>query len=509
MTSDPTNNKEGSSHGQILKSSALIGSSQVLVLLVGIVRTKILAVLLGPAGFGLMSIYMSIGELAAGIAGLGVDRSGVRQIAVSVGTGDKDRIASTAVVVKRLTFLLGLAGAAAVVVASPYISELTFGNSSYAAGVALVSLMVFCKVVTGGQTALIQGLRRISDLALLGFLGALGGAIVSVLLVYFLGQDAVAAAVVGIAAVALAVSWWYSRPSRIGMQPPESIAYRKDGSELVKLGFAFMASAILMLGTSYVVRMMIIQYDSLQAAGYYQAAWALGGMYVATILQAMGADFCPRLSANIFDHANSNRLVNEQTHVSLLLAGPGIAATLGGSAVLLALFYSSDFVAATGMLHWICFGMALRVITWPMGYIIVAQGRQTIYFLTELAWAIVNVLLSWACIVYIGLIGVGIAFFLSYVFHGVMIYPVVNRLTGFRFTSANFRLGVGYLLLTGGVLVLAETLSPWPAFAVGTVMFVLAGLYAVRSLAGLFAPDRLPAPLRTLLRFIGPTRVIQ
>ena len=48
MNSNPTNNAEGSSHGQILKSSALIGGSQVLVILVGIVRTKILAVLLGP-----------------------------------------------------------------------------------------------------------------------------------------------------------------------------------------------------------------------------------------------------------------------------------------------------------------------------------------------------------------------------------------------------------------------------------------------------------------------------
>ena len=180
------------------------------------------------------------------------------------------------------------------------------------------------------------------------------------------GNDAVAHAVVGIAAVALAVSWWYSRPSRIGLQAAKNIAFRREGIDLVKLGFAFMASAFLMLGASYVVRIMIIRYDSLQAAGYYQAAWALGGMYVGTILQAMGADFYPRLSASISDPTKVNRLVNEQTHVSLLLAGPGIAATLGGSAILLMLFYSSDFIAAAGMLHWICFGMALRVITWPM-----------------------------------------------------------------------------------------------------------------------------------------------
>ena len=94
MKSDLPNNSEGSSHGQILRSSVLIGGSQALVLLVGVARTKILAVLLGPAGFGLMSVYMAIGDLAAGIASLGVDRSGVREIAVAVGSGEEERIAS-------------------------------------------------------------------------------------------------------------------------------------------------------------------------------------------------------------------------------------------------------------------------------------------------------------------------------------------------------------------------------------------------------------------------------
>lgn len=509
MISDPTNNTEDSSHGQILKSSALIGGSQIVILLVSIVRTKVLAVLLGPAGFGLMSVYMTIGDLAASIAGLGVDRSGVRQIAVSVGTGDNDRIASTAVVVKRFSVFLGLSGAIVVAFASPYISELTFGDRSYAVGIALVSLMVFCKVVTGGQSALIQGLRRIQDLAMLGIIGAFGGAVVSILLVYFLGPGAVAHAVVGIAAVALAVSWWYSRPSRIGLQAAQNIAFRREGIDLIKLGFAFMASAFLMLGASYVVRIMIIRYDSLQAAGFYQAAWALGGMYVGTILQAMGADFYPRLSASISDPVKVNRLVNEQTHVSLLLAGPGIAATLGGSAILLMLFYSSEFIAAAGMLHWICFGMALRVITWPMGYIIVAQGRQTIFFLTELVWAVVNVLLSWVCIAYFGLVGVGIAFFLSYVFHCLMIFPIVHRLTGFRWTVTNIRLGMGYLALTAVVLVIAQWLPPWQAFAAGAIMFIVSGLYSLRSLAGLFSPDRLPRQLQAVLRILGPARTAE
>jgi antigen flippase len=45
------------SYGQILKSSALVGGSSVLNVGIGIIRTKAMAMLLGPAGFGLFGLY--------------------------------------------------------------------------------------------------------------------------------------------------------------------------------------------------------------------------------------------------------------------------------------------------------------------------------------------------------------------------------------------------------------------------------------------------------------------
>src|SRR6478672_6250576 len=69
------------SYGQILKSSALIGGSSAMNIVLGILRTKAMAVLLGPAGMGLMGLYGSIADLARTIAGMGINTSGVRQIA--------------------------------------------------------------------------------------------------------------------------------------------------------------------------------------------------------------------------------------------------------------------------------------------------------------------------------------------------------------------------------------------------------------------------------------------
>src|ERR1700720_4961352 len=84
-------------YGQILKSSALVGGSSVINIAIGIVRTKAMALLLGPAGYGLFGLYGSIANLAQSLAGMGVNSSGVRQIAAAVGSGDSAQIALTTV----------------------------------------------------------------------------------------------------------------------------------------------------------------------------------------------------------------------------------------------------------------------------------------------------------------------------------------------------------------------------------------------------------------------------
>ena len=115
---------------------------------------------------------------------MGVSQSGVRQVANAAGTCDEDRIARTAIVVRRTALVLGVAGAILLAVLAAPVSELTFARAGHAADVALLSLAVLLSVIAGGQTALLQGLRRIGDLARIGILGAVTGTLVSLPIVY-------------------------------------------------------------------------------------------------------------------------------------------------------------------------------------------------------------------------------------------------------------------------------------------------------------------------------------
>jgi len=483
---------EKETYGQILKSSALVGGASVANIGIGIVRTKAMALLLGPSGYGFFGLYGSIATLTQTIAGMGVNSSGVRQIAAAVGSGDTERIALTTIVLRRTSIVLGLIGAIVLAASSVQVSKLTFGTGQHAAAVALLSLAVFLQLVSWGQNALIQGMRRIADLAKMQVLGALFGMVLSVTLVYFWREKGVVPSLVSVALMYLIVSWWYSRRVRIQTPSLTTSQVAQEAAALLKLGAAFAATGFMTTGVAYAVRIILLRKVGFDATGYYQSAWTLGGLYVGFILQAMGADFYPRLTASAHDDAVCNRLVNEQTQVGLLLAGPGVIATLTFTPIVIGLFYSVKFLAAVGVLRWICLGATLQVITWPMGFIIVAKGRQALFFATELGWTLASLGLAWVCIKSFGLNGAGIAFFGSYIFHGFLLYPITNRLSGFRWSTTNKRTGLFVLSLIGVVFYGFYALPLVWAVCLGTVATLLVSIYSVRILLAFIPWGRLP-----------------
>lgn len=486
-------------YGQILKSSAWIGGSSVVNIAVGIVRTKAMATLLGPAGFGLMGMYDALASLVRTVASLGINSSGVRQIAEAVGSREEERVAMTVTVLRRIAVVLGVLGAVFLLVFCRPLSKLTFGNEDYGWPIALLSLAVLFRTISDGQGALIQGMRRIADLAKSSVLGTVLGTLLSIPLVYFLREEGVVPALIAVAITSLLLSWWYSRKVKIKVPHMTGSQMGREVKGLLKLGFAFMACGLMTMGAAYVVRTFVLRAVGIEAAGLYQSAWTLGGLYIGFILQAMGADFYPRLTAAANDHSECNHLVNEQAEISLLLAGPGVLATLTFASLVITLLYTPEFIAAVELLRWICLGMTLRVISWPMGFILLAKGKQGLFFWTDVAWTIVHIGLSWGCIMTFGLNGAGVAFFGSYVFHVFLIYPIVRRLTGFRWSSANTRIGLIYVPIIGLVFLGFAVLPHVLATGVGALACMVTGIYSVRVLCKLVPLERIPAPLRRLL----------
>jgi antigen flippase len=491
-----------SRYGKILRSTSLIAAASIINIALSVVRLKVLAILLGPAGIGLFGIFNVISDLTVSLVGLGVQASGVRQVAVAVSTGDQKKIARIGRVLTVTSWILGVLGAVVLLALATPISSLSFGTEARASGVMLVGLAVLFRIVAGAPTAMIQGTRRIGDLARVTVVGAVLNTLVAIPLVYFFGEAGVVPSLVAVALTSWIAAHWYAR--RI-YAPGFRLSFADFTMEtrlLLKLGVAFMVSALLMACSAFLIRIFIVQQSGVDAAGNYQAAWALGGIYVGFILQSMGADFYPRLSAVGHDNQACNRMVNEQSRISILLAGPGLMGTLAVAPLLITAFYSEQFADAVPVLRWFCLGMLLRVVAWPMGFIVLAKGDQRTFLWTEIAATLVQVGLSWVLLRTVGLVGAGVAFVGLYVWHGLLIFFIVRRMSGFHWTRENVVLMSLFVGMTIVVLAAVELLPFWPGLGVALLGTGIGCWYSLAQMVRLVPQGWIPLRLRPLVYFV-------
>jgi len=480
------------SYGQILKSSAIIGGSSLVGIVIGAVRTKAMALMLGPSGVGLLGVYTSILDLAKGIAVVGAGTSGVREIADAAGRGDSAAFSRTVLTLRRLLIISGILCLLLFVVLSGLISKASFGDAGHSTSLMVLATAVILSAVSTGQMAVVRGVRRMADLARMNIFGACYGLIISLPLIYFYRESGIVPSLVCAAAMGALASWWYGRKVQIEAVELTWPQFSQETANILKLGLVFLSIMLMSLGVAYLVRIIVVRRLGVEAAGYYQAAWTVGALYVMSILEMMGADFLPRLSAVSKSTVNCIQVVNEQVEVNMLIGGPGVIATLSFSPLVILVFYSDKFGPATEVLRWICLGMSLRVASWPMGYMLIAKNARGVVFWSELLNRSLELGLIWICIRLFGLVGAGIGFFVSCVFYWFLIYSIVRHKYGFGWSANNKRIGLIY-----GSFILAG-FSVWyllPHAVVitgGTLVTLVAGYCSLKALCALLPFERLP-----------------
>lgn len=477
------------SYSQILKASSIMGGAAAIVMLLGMVRIKFAAILIGPTGVGLNATFSATQNLIGTLAGLGLQSSAVRDIAAAVSKADQQEIGRKVLALRRICWLTGIVGMLTVMLLSPMISQITFGHQNYALDIAALGLIILITNILVGQVALIQGMRRISNMALANIGGAVLATPAAIGFYYWLGLRGIVPSLVGIAIIQLAITWYFAR--RIPV-PPVRLTWAqtfREANDMVKLGLVLMWSALMVNGVSYFTIILVTRKMGLDAVGLYTAAFTLSSISVNFVLGAMGADYYPRLVGVSHDKEAINRLVNEQTEVGILLALPGLLVTLALAPWILQIFYTHEFVGAAELLQWFVLGCLGRVISWPLGLVMLALGKVRWFLFTETNFNLAHLLLIAVGLKWLGIEGIAIAFFVLYIFYIVMVYFVVRYLTEFSWTNNSLRMFI-YFFAACSIAFAASRLLPilW-ASLVGLIITTAASFFCLRELVRLVGPE--------------------
>jgi PST family polysaccharide transporter len=351
--------------------------------------------------------------------------------------------------------------------------------------------------------AILQGVRKIKDLALVNIISVFVGSIASIIIYWLYGIDGVVPSLISLALFNFLVSFYYARRLELEIV---KVSWRDTlllAGSVIGLGLAFMWTGIMRSLTEYGTRWLIINEIDFASVGIFFAAYRLSGMFLNFVLGAMGTDFYPNLTAASGDHEAMRGLVNQQTEVGLLLALPGLLMTLALSSLVVRMFYSSEFVDAIPLLQWFVLGCLGRVISWPMGYTLLAKGRGDLLVICETAGQCFHLAMIYLFLNHFGLIGVSIAFVLNYIVWTLLLMVVSYYLIGYRWSPSVLSLVLFSVIISAVCFAVVNFVTGILGQAMGLLLAVFVGFYCLRKLCGLVGQEH------PLVRLVGRIPILR
>ena len=471
-----------SSYRSIFKATSIFGGVQVYQILIQIIKSKFVAVLLGPAGVGIMGLYQSGLQLVQQISSMGLANSAVRDVSEANGTNDVQRIAKTITVVSKLVWFTGLLGLILVACCSPLLSKASFGNYDYTIPFIILSVTLLLDQLSAGQRVVLQGMRRLKDLAECTAFGVTFGLVTSVPLYYWLGIDGIIPTLILNSVCSLTLSWLYSRKvkiEKVQVTPKQTL---EQGKQMLVMGVSMSLSGIFASVVSYAIRGFIQGNGGVEQVGLFQAGFIIITTYVGMVMNAIGTDYYPRLAAINKDNAKCREAVSQQGEIGTMILAPMLTGCLVFMPFVLEILYSDRFLAANEYVSWACLGMMLRLAAWVISYLFVAKAESILFLKIELSANAYYLIFSLLGYKFLGLTGLGIAFALQYVVYFLQCYLIARKRYSFRFTFRFIKCYVIQLLLVIACLSIVMIFSGWLKYTLGCMVIFVSCFLGVKGL---------------------------
>lgn len=492
-----TNNHPGGGHKQILKSSLIIGGSSFANIVIGLLRMKVVAVLLGPSGVGLIGLLNNLMTAGANFSAMGLGNSGTRQIAEANGKDNEEDVFVARQALFCCSVLLAVIGALTFFSIREELANHILDDEALSPAVGWLSIGLAVAVIAGSQKAYLTGVRRIADVAKIAIITAFLSAVAGITALYLFGEGGVVLFVISAPVVSLVVGYYYI--AKIRTPELKAISWSRltrQSSALIRLGAAFMIASLSVLLGQLAVRSIVQHELGPESLGYFQAAWSISMTYISFVLAAMGTDYFPRLTGVINDHEKARKTVNDQAEVAILLAGPVLIAMLAFAPWVLQVLYTKEFYLASNILRWQILGDVLKILCWPMGFIIVASGKGKLFMLKEILVMGVFVAGVRLMIPHFGLEATGIAFFVMYLVNIPIVLIISRVLIGFSWAPVVKKEGA-ILVLSALSIAASSHVSEWHAVILGVLALIF---ISIRNLMKLSEMAELTGPFAKVLR---------
>ena len=373
-------NKQDSTYTEVSRSNAVFGGVKVLQMVVSFLRTKVVALCLGPAGVGVISLLENTVNTIYNFTNLGTAQSGVRAISI-----EKDYLGKIRAVrvIEFLSFVLGLLGALICFLFANKLSLWVFGEASFKLAFQIVSVAIFFISMQNGQVALFQGYHAVKPLAKASLVASVAMFGVTVPIVYFGGSSSIPYLLIcshGAGFLAYFLFRYKKLPRWKKLELRDSL---KESKSTISLGVALMLSNSLMSVFALLLTSFINRTGSSSDVGLYQAANTCTYIVITILISILASDFYPRISSVTDDKQKVSNLLSAQVELLILILVPIVLSMVLFPSIYVLLFYSNAFIEVVDAVRLMGVSLLFRIVWHSFSYVILSRGDKIMYFVCD------------------------------------------------------------------------------------------------------------------------------
>ena len=368
-----------SAYKRLLKVTTLFGSVQGLNILMNLIRAKLAAMLLGPAGIGLNSIYNETREFIHSTTNLGMDQSGTREIAKSTGAPD---LADSVTLTRSWIMLLAVFGMLVTAIFAYPLSWMLFSDGDHTWQIVALSPAVAFSTLTCGELTVLRGLQQMKTIAGVSVLHVVLGVLTTIPLYYIWGMDGIIGALVLMTLSLAVVTMIYS----YRIHPPKFCfvkAFLAKGRQMLVLGMSFVIAGFIANLGKLAVKAYINVNGSLEDVGLYSAGLTLTLMISNVVFASLENEFYPRLSSIFMDKTQRYLAIVRQMKVGLAIITPITIVAIVLMPWIVPILLSDEFSTIVPMAQIASLGLIFRALYLPAALVPMAAGESKIYLLLQ------------------------------------------------------------------------------------------------------------------------------
>ena len=447
---------------ELIQAISKTGFASAVTIFTGIVCTKVLALVTGPTGVGLINILRQMVAFFLIPATINGNNAIVQGISKRHSKMSQIQYQS---VVFWLVALLTLATAAGMVLWARPIASYFF-KSPTQTEVAVIRFLAVPTVLTAGSyyvKALINGYRAIGRLALVD----VSAAVSTLLLVYPVARLIAARhntafilylALPQLVAVIFGVAFLnrMGRQRILGLKALDRALFWSETRYFVSFSATLMGTGLMLQGTVLAIQAVVANQMTIAAVGVFSAGWALSTRYLSLVTNSFGTYYLPTLTG-VRDAVERDSLICNMQRVVILLLTPLLVLLIAFKPMVVRLLYTEDFLPAVDIIQWMLIADYLRFSAWTVGMLLLSERQLKVFFWKEILLQLFLLGGSiCAVMVFQRLEGIGIAYLTTMTANLLFLVWYARR--RYRFTV---RKDVFFYWISGLLIVLGTSLAYW------------------------------------------------